>query len=92
LQSFIKIFVNFISQAFYGVFDGHGGRAAVDFVSERLSKNVVSAVLAAAGKDTRCEASSSGDDDAVSAAIRAAYLATDSELLTQHQQVRTARQ
>ncbi|PWZ37682.1 putative protein phosphatase 2C 74 [Zea mays] len=73
--------------AFYGVFDGHGGRAAVDFVSERLSKNVVSAVLAAAGTDTRCEASSSGDDDdAVSAAIRAAYLATDSELLTQHQQ------
>lgn len=93
MQSFIKIFVNFISQAFYGVFDGHGGRAAVDFVSERLSKNVVSAVLAAAGTDTRCEASSSGDDDdAVSAAIRAAYLATDSELLTQHQQVRTARQ
>ncbi|XP_066337763.1 probable protein phosphatase 2C 74 [Miscanthus floridulus] len=70
--------------AFYGVFDGHGGRAAVDFVSERLSKNVVSAVLAAAGTtETRGEASS--EEDAVSAAIRTAYLATDSELLTQHQ-------
>jgi len=64
------------------VFDGHGGRAAVDFVSERLS--VVSAVLAAAGTtETRGEASS--EEDAVSAAIRTAYLATDSELLTQHQ-------
>jgi len=70
-------------QAFYGVFDGHGGRAAVDFVSERLSKNVVSAVLAAAATmETRGEASS---EDAVSAAIKAAYLATDSELLTKHQ-------
>ncbi|CAD6254283.1 unnamed protein product [Miscanthus lutarioriparius] len=69
--------------AFYGVFDGHGGRAAVDFVSERLSKNVVSAVLAATGTtETRREALS---EDAVSAAIRAAYLATDSELLTKHQ-------
>jgi len=64
------------------VFDGHGGRAAMDFVSERLS--VVSAVLAAAGTtETRGEASS--EEDAVSAAIRTAYLATDSELLRQHQ-------
>ena len=64
------------------MFDGHGGRAAMDFVSERLS--VVSAVLAAAGTtETRGEASS--EEDAVSAAIRTAYLATDSELLTQHQ-------
>ncbi|RLM69456.1 hypothetical protein C2845_PM17G05280 [Panicum miliaceum] len=72
--------------AFYGVFDGHGGRAAVDFVSERLGKNVVATVLAA-GEESRDEASSSAteEDDAVSAAIRAAYLATDSELLAQHQ-------
>jgi len=67
------------------VFDGHGGRAAVDFVSERLGRNVVSAVLVA-GTETRGEASS---EDGVSAAIRAAYLATDNELLAQHQ-VRTA--
>ena len=66
------------------MFDGHGGRAAVDFVSEQLSKNVVSAVLAAVGTtETRGEASS--EEDAVSAAIRTAYLATDSELLRQHQ-------
>jgi protein phosphatase 1L len=29
------------------MYDGHGGRAVVDFVSEHLDKNVVSAVLAA---------------------------------------------
>ncbi|RLM58777.1 hypothetical protein C2845_PM18G03640 [Panicum miliaceum] len=73
--------------AFYGVFDGHGGRAAVDFVSQRLGQNVVSAVLAA-GAERRDKASLVvvEDDDAVSAAIRAAYLAIDSELLAQHQQ------
>ncbi|CAL4994319.1 unnamed protein product [Urochloa decumbens] len=71
--------------AFYGVFDGHGGRTAVDFVSQRLGENVVSAVLAA-GANTHREAWSAEEErDAVSAAIRAAYLATDSELLSQHQ-------
>ncbi|KAK3118603.1 hypothetical protein QOZ80_9BG0702210 [Eleusine coracana subsp. coracana] len=61
--------------AFYGVYDGHGGRTAVDLVSERLGRNVLSAVEAAEEE----EASS------VSAAIRAAYLKTDSELLAQQQ-------
>ncbi|CAO2141294.1 unnamed protein product [Urochloa humidicola] len=70
--------------AFYGVFDGHGGRAAVDFVSQRLGENVVSAVLAAEA-NTHGEASSAAEEDAVSTAIKAAYLATDSELLAQHQ-------
>ena len=28
-------------KAFYGVYDGHGGRAAVDFVADKLGKNVV---------------------------------------------------
>ncbi|CAO2146051.1 unnamed protein product [Urochloa humidicola] len=71
--------------AFYGVFDGHGGRTAVDFVSRRLGENVVSAVLAAGTETHDNEASSAEEHDAVSAAIRAAYLATDSELLSQHQ-------
>ncbi|XP_062182966.1 probable protein phosphatase 2C 74 [Phragmites australis] len=72
--------------AFYGVYDGHGGRAAVDFVSEGLGRNVVSAVLAAAGAETtRVEEEASPEDDAVSAAIRGAYLKTDTELLTQQQ-------
>lgn len=70
------------------MFDGHGGRAAVDFVSERLGRNVVSAVLAA-GTETHGEAWSSSAEDGVSAAIKAAYLTTDNELLAQ-QQVHTA--
>ena len=40
-------------QSFYGVFDGQSGRAAVDFVSERLGRNVVSAVVAAGTGDAR---------------------------------------
>ncbi|KAL6660781.1 hypothetical protein ACP70R_001816 [Stipagrostis hirtigluma subsp. patula] len=67
--------------AFYGVYDGHGGRAAVDFVAEHLGRNVVAAVLATEAKEE-----ASVEEDAVSAAIRAAYLATDSELLAQQQQ------
>ena len=27
--------------AFYGVFDGHGGRAAAEFLRENLMKNVI---------------------------------------------------
>uniref|UniRef100_A0A0E0BH70 protein-serine/threonine phosphatase n=1 Tax=Oryza glumipatula TaxID=40148 RepID=A0A0E0BH70_9ORYZ len=62
--------------AFYGVYDGHGGRAAVDFVAGRLGNNVV----AAAEKQRLSEkASSPAAADHVAAAIRAAYLATDSE-------------
>nr|CAB3489558.1 unnamed protein product [Digitaria exilis] len=73
--------------AFYGVFDGHGGRAAVDFVSRRLGENVVSAVLAAATCEEASPTAAEEEEDAVSAAIRLAYLATDSELLAQHQGV-----
>uniref|UniRef100_A0ACD6A2N8 Uncharacterized protein n=1 Tax=Avena sativa TaxID=4498 RepID=A0ACD6A2N8_AVESA len=71
--------------AFYGVYDGHGGRAAVDFVSERLGKNVVAAVLArtAEAQESAADASSSSSVDATAAAIRSAYLATDSEFLGQ---------
>ncbi|CAN6330815.1 unnamed protein product [Urochloa humidicola] len=73
--------------AFYGVYDGHGGRAAVDFVADKLGKNVVAA-LAAATTDSRRQQSapspqSDDDEDEVVAAIRAAYLTTDSEFLSQ---------
>ncbi|KAF0895215.1 hypothetical protein E2562_008555 [Oryza meyeriana var. granulata] len=67
--------------AFYGVYDGHGGRAAVDFVADRLGNNVV----AAAEKQRRSHDASPSPAvaDHVAAAIRAAYLATDSEFLSQ---------
>ncbi|XP_048573265.1 probable protein phosphatase 2C 74 [Triticum urartu] len=69
--------------AFYGVYDGHGGRAAVDFVSDHLGKNVVAAVLATKTEEAQGTEPSSWSTDAVTAAIRAAYLATDSELVKQ---------
>ncbi|TVU51346.1 hypothetical protein EJB05_02767, partial [Eragrostis curvula] len=57
--------------AFYGVYDGHGGRAAVDFVADKLGKNVIAAAL------------EKSNEDEVMAAIQSAYLTTDSEFLSQ---------
>ncbi|RLN00635.1 putative protein phosphatase 2C 77 [Panicum miliaceum] len=85
--------------AFYGVYDGHGGRAAVDFVADKLGKNVVAA-LAAAASTTASHRQQSGllpssspppptgeeeedETEQVVAAIRAAYLTTDSAFLSQ---------
>ncbi|KAG8089410.1 hypothetical protein GUJ93_ZPchr0011g27892 [Zizania palustris] len=71
--------------AFYGVYDGHGGRAAVDFVSGRLGNSIVSCAAPAARAERTQRSSSSAsspspgpapavaDDDHVAAAIRAAY-------------------
>jgi serine/threonine protein phosphatase PrpC len=59
-------------QAFYGVYDGHGGRGAVDFVADQLGKNVAAAA-----------ASRQEEEDEVIAAIRSAYLTTDSDFLSQ---------
>lgn len=79
--------------AFYGVYDGHGGRAAVDLVADRLGKNVVAALAASTSSSVQHHqppppTTSGGEDeagqvDAVVAAIRAAYLTTDREFLTQ---------
>ncbi|CAN6357910.1 unnamed protein product [Urochloa humidicola] len=73
--------------AFYGVYDGHGGRAAVDFVADKLGKNVVAALAAATTASRRQQSApspqSDDDEDEVVAAIRAAYLTTDSEFLSQ---------
>ncbi|XP_062202639.1 probable protein phosphatase 2C 77 [Phragmites australis] len=81
--------------AFYGVYDGHGGRAAVDLVADKLGKNVIAALAASSRQQSEPSSSSSssmqqGEEDeeeqqvnAVMAAIRSAYLTTDSELLSQ---------
>ncbi|CAL9184311.1 unnamed protein product [Musa hybrid cultivar] len=59
-------------QAFFGVFDGHGGRAAVDFVSEKLGKNIISSL---AGQDKQ--------EIQPEVAIKAGYLTTDKEFISQ---------
>ena len=88
-------FLCFRGQAFYGVYDGHGGRAAVDLVADKLGKNVVAALAAAstaAGRQAESGLPSSSptgeeedesETEQVVAAIRAAYLTTDSEFLSQ---------
>ncbi|WOL01582.1 putative protein phosphatase 2C 74 [Canna indica] len=61
-------------QAFFGVFDGHGGRAAVDFVSEKLGKNILSALD---------ELSKTNQENQTQLAIKAGYLTTDRDFLAQ---------
>lgn len=65
-------------QAFYGVYDGHGGRAAVDLIYDKLGKNIVGALDAAARQEGGVELELD-----VMAAIRAGYLTTDREFLSQ---------
>ncbi|CAL9120020.1 unnamed protein product [Musa textilis] len=59
-------------QAFFGVFDGHGGRAAVDFVSEKLGKNIVAALAEPEKEKNQAEM-----------AIKTGYLTTDRDFLSQ---------
>ncbi|XP_058090056.1 probable protein phosphatase 2C 74 [Magnolia sinica] len=58
-------------QAYFGVFDGHGGRAAVDYVTEKLGKNIIAAL----GETER-------GDSQLEEAIRAGYLTTDKNFLS----------
>ncbi|CAD5185037.1 unnamed protein product [Musa acuminata subsp. malaccensis] len=59
-------------QAFFGVFDGHGGRAAVDFVSEKLGKNILTALEELQKEENQMEL-----------AIKEGFLTTDREFLSQ---------
>eukprot|EP00268_Persea_americana_P013037 TRINITY_DN1565_c0_g1_i2.p1 TRINITY_DN1565_c0_g1~~TRINITY_DN1565_c0_g1_i2.p1 ORF type:complete len:278 (-),score=76.89 TRINITY_DN1565_c0_g1_i2:1222-2055(-) len=55
-------------QAFFGVFDGHGGARAAEFASENLDKNIMDEVM-------------KRGDGGVVAAVRKGYLTTDSKFL-----------
>ncbi|KAF5771060.1 putative protein-serine/threonine phosphatase [Helianthus annuus] len=55
-------------QAFFGVFDGHGGTKAADFSAKNLNRNIMSKVA------KKCE-------DEIAEAVREGYIATDSEFL-----------
>ncbi|KAJ0959781.1 hypothetical protein J5N97_000529 [Dioscorea zingiberensis] len=59
-------------QAFFGVYDGHGGRAAVDFVSEKLGKNIVATLEGL-----------ENNEDQLEMAVREGYMITDREFLGQ---------
>lgn len=58
-------------QCFFGVYDGHGGRKAADFVAERLHKNIIDMM-------ENCGSGSSKEE-----AVKGGYLKTDQEFLKQ---------
>ncbi|KAL2621835.1 hypothetical protein R1flu_002040 [Riccia fluitans] len=58
------------SQAFFGVFDGHGGRKAANFAAEHLVHNIIDAME----KSDRSKGY-------MEAAVRTGYLTTDAEFL-----------
>ncbi|KAM5556707.1 putative protein phosphatase 2C 25 [Rosa sericea] len=55
-------------QAFFGVFDGHGGSKAAEFAAKNLDKNIVDRLA-------------SGGEEKVMEAVKDGYLATDVEFL-----------
>ncbi|GLT86533.1 hypothetical protein SLE2022_378300 [Rubroshorea leprosula] len=59
------------NKAFFGVYDGHGGRKAVDFVAENLHNNIFELLKNCAGNEEKEEA------------VKAGYLKTDEEFLKQ---------
>ncbi|KAA8544621.1 hypothetical protein F0562_022633 [Nyssa sinensis] len=57
-------------QVFFIVIDGHGGRAAADYVADNLGKNIV-------------KSHGKSEEDQLEATIRQGYLLTDEEFLIQ---------
>lgn len=55
-------------QAFFGVFDGHGGTKAAEFAAENLDKNIIDEVMRS-------------DENAIAEAVKQGYLNTDSDFL-----------
>lgn len=62
------------TQSFFGVFDGHGGMAAMNFVSEKLGNNIVSALERVKEDD---------EEGKFETAIKVGYMNTDREFLSQ---------
>lgn len=58
-------------QAFFGVFDGHGGANAAEFAAKNMDKNILQHM---AGKG----------DSSVDEAVRAAYLKTDADFMLEN--------
>ncbi|MCO5596886.1 hypothetical protein L7F22_050956 [Adiantum nelumboides] len=58
------------NQAFFGVFDGHGGTLAAQFAAENLARHIAAAIE-----------NESNDKDSLRSAMQAGYLAMDSEFL-----------
>ncbi|KAL8142424.1 hypothetical protein V2J09_015456 [Rumex salicifolius] len=57
------------TKGFFGVYDGHGGRKAAEFVSENLHTNMLDRLVICTKKETKIEA------------VKAGYLKTDKDFL-----------
>ncbi|KAH6755750.1 Protein phosphatase 2C family protein [Perilla frutescens var. hirtella] len=57
-------------QAFFGIFDGHGGAKAAEFAAENLDKNIIDELNRRGG-----------DHGEIQLAVKGGYLTTDSEFL-----------
>ncbi|GKV08386.1 hypothetical protein SLEP1_g20019 [Rubroshorea leprosula] len=55
-------------QAFFGIFDGHGGSKAAEFASKNLDKNILDEVVRR-------------DEEEIGDAVKCGYLTTDTEFL-----------
>jgi protein phosphatase 1L len=59
----------FLSQAFFGIFDGHGGAKASEFAAHNLENNVLEVIK------------SDHDESDIEEAVKNGYLKTDSDFL-----------
>ncbi|KAK4427132.1 putative protein phosphatase 2C 25 [Sesamum alatum] len=64
------------NQAYFGIFDGHGGSKAAEFAADNLNKNIIDEL-----KRRETAAAAAADDDDIEQAVRSGYLTTDSEFL-----------
>ncbi|KAK6930951.1 PPM-type phosphatase-like domain [Dillenia turbinata] len=64
-----KVVLSCPNKRYFGVFDGHGGRKAVDYATENLHKNIFEHLENCKGTTTKEEA------------VKAAYLKTDQDFL-----------
>jgi len=60
-------------RAFFGVFDGHGGRKAATFAAENIGQNIVDAMVHM--KDE--------EDEILEKVVKTGYLTTDADFLKQ---------
>lgn len=63
----------FDEQAFFGIFDGHGGKKAAEFASDKMGERIVEEVMMRGGESW----------NEIEEAVKIAYLKTDAEFLKQ---------
>lgn len=75
-----------VVQAFFGVFDGHGGPKAAEFVAKNIEKNTMDELLAGIIFGEEEEAGELEEEcvGKINEAVKISYLRTDCELLNEN--------